>query len=157
MKPREETIKPSKLEATAYHEDGHAVAAWMLKTALRRRGVTIVPDQREGTDGSVFHRRVVGKDIEYDQSGKNVLRAERLVQLSFAGEIAKRRYNSRSIRGHHSESDRQKAMDVLSHLATNEKEVEAWLKLLYIRTENMLSNPDVWRAVERLAAELMQR
>jgi hypothetical protein len=45
----------------------------------------------------------------------------------------------------------------LSYVTANPRELEAWLKLLYIRTENMFSNPDVWRAVKLLAAELMQR
>lgn len=150
-------MKYSQLKATAYHEAGHAVAAWRLIIALSHKGVTIVPDQEEGSDGSVFHRKIVGKDVEYDHSGRNVLKTERLVQVSLAGEVAQRRYNSRSLRSYHSESDRQKAMDVLSYLATSDSEVEAWLKLLYIRTENMLSNPDIWRAVEQLAAELMQK
>ena len=31
-------------ESTAYHESGHAVAAFVLSLKIGRRGVTIVPD-----------------------------------------------------------------------------------------------------------------
>ena len=143
--------------STAYHEAGHAVAAWRLNIVLRRKGVTIVPDRERGSDGSTFHRQVVSKNIEHDRSSRNVLKAERLAQLSLAGEIAQRRYSPRSVRSYHSKSDREKAIDTLSYFVADSRELEAWLKLLHIRTENMFSNPDVWRAVERLAAELMQR
>jgi len=143
--------------STAYHEAGHAVAAWRLNIPLRRKGVTIIPDRARGADGSIFHRQVVSKDIEYDRSNRNVLKAERLAQLSLAGEIAQRRYSPRGMRSYHSESDQEKAIDTLSYFAADARELEAWLKLLHIRTENMFSNPDVWRAVVRLVGELTRR
>jgi hypothetical protein len=143
------------LWATAYHEAGHAVAAYMLKIALRRKEVSIVPDNERGSDGSTSHLQVVSKEIEYDRSGKNFLRAERLVKMSLAGEIAQRRYKPRSMRSHHGHSDRDHAADLLSYFATSQEELQVWLKLLTIRTENMFAPARVWRAVEKLAAALM--
>jgi len=79
------------------------------------------------------------------------------VQICYAGDIAERRYNARGVRHYHAESDRHSAIEVLSYVAGSPMEFEAWLKLLYIRTENLLSSPGTWRAVERLAAALVQR
>jgi len=76
--------------------------------------------------------------------------------MYLAGGIAQRRYCPQSVRKYHAENDRHDAIDVMIHLAEG-KELEAWLRLLYIRTENMLANPDVWRAVQRLAEALVER
>jgi hypothetical protein len=140
----------------AYHEAGHAVACWRLGIGLRREGVTIARDETAGSAGSCVHRQVVGRDIEGDASDRNRSKAEKLAQICLAGDIAARRHNPRGVwRG--ADSDHRDAIDTLTFLTATRKELEAWLKLLHIRTEQMLSNPDVWRAVERLATELIQR
>jgi ATP-dependent Zn protease len=38
-------------ESTAYHEAGHAVAAFVLRLKIGRRGVTIVPDKEHDVLG----------------------------------------------------------------------------------------------------------
>jgi hypothetical protein len=48
-------------------------------------------------------------------------------------------------------------MDILDHFTSGPAETSAYLQMLRIRKENMLSNPNLWRAVERLAATLMER
>jgi hypothetical protein len=143
-----------KKATVAYHEAGHAVVAWRLRIPLRRAGVTIVPDGDAA--GSCSHRKIVGHDIEWDSSDRIVFRAERLAQICLAGGIAQRRYCAQSVRRHHTDSDRSEAIDVMIHLASG-RELEVWLKLLYIRTENMLANQDVWRAVQLLAEALVER
>ena len=40
-------------ESTAYHEAGHAVAAFVLRLKIGRRGVTIVPDKERDMLGYV--------------------------------------------------------------------------------------------------------
>jgi hypothetical protein len=150
-------MKSSQLKATAYHEAGHAVAAWRLGIALGRKGVTIVPDEAAGTGGSSAHRGIIDPSIEYDTSDRNRIRAEKTVQSFLAGEVAQRRYNPRSVRNHHGYFDRHEAINTLSYFTNEEEELRAWLKLLRIRAECMFRNPDVWRAVERLGAALMER
>jgi hypothetical protein len=144
------------LWSTAYHEAGHAVVGWRLRIGLRKKGVTIMPKKGEYT-GCCFSRAGVGRDIEWDASDRNCMRAEKKVQSLLAGVIAQRRYNPRSVRGNPASSDFHAAVNILSCVSGGTKEIEAWLKLLHIRTENMLANPDIWRAVERLAAALMER
>jgi hypothetical protein len=145
------------IEATAYHEAGHAVASWRLGIAIGRTGVTIVPDQTAGSLGSSASRQYVNRDIELDCSDRNRIRAERKVQVCLAGEVAQRRHDPRSVRRYHAKSDRRAAISLLTYFATERKELEAWFNLLHIRTENLLSNPDIWRAVERLAVALIER
>ena len=151
------TLRLSTQEFVAYHEAGHAVAAWQLGIALRRNGVTIVPDGVEGNLGSVSHVQFVNRNFQWRDSDRDRIRVEKLAQLSLAGEIAQRRFSPRSVRRYHAKSDRMNAIDLLSPLTVDIKELEAWLKLLHIRTENMLSNPDAWNAVKRLAAALVQK
>jgi hypothetical protein len=150
-------MRSSQLKSTAYHEAGHAVAAWWLNIGLRRKGVTIVPDRAEGILGSSTSRQTIGRGIEWATSDKNRIRVERRVQMMLAGEVAQRRFAPGSVRHYHAESDRIKAIDALSYFAADQRELEAWLKLLYIRTENMFANPNIWRATEVLATALMQR
>ena len=64
----------ARLEATAYHEGGHATASWRLGIPLRREGVTIVPDAVAGTTGSSAHPRTIDHSIEYDTSDRNRIR-----------------------------------------------------------------------------------
>ncbi len=146
----------------AYHEAGHAVVGWHLGRGLRKEGVTIVPDEKAGTGGSCSSKRVVGRDAEYDPSARNRLRAEIDVQALLAGEIAQRRYNPRSVRRYHAAGDRHEMNDLFyrfidKRFVDHNPEMDAWEKLLRIRTETLFADPDIWRAVERLAAALMER
>lgn len=130
------SVEPAKndlqdLEATVDHEAGHAVVAWRVGIALRRNGVTIVPEQAAGIAGCCFHVVTVRKDIEVDRSDRNRLRVERRVQVLLAGEIAQRRYNPRSVRTYHARSDLHSAVDLLSYFFFEQKELEALLKFLH--------------------------
>ena len=107
-------LRSSTQEFVAYHEAGHAVAAWRLGIALRRAGVTIVPDRAKGNLGSVSHVQFVNRNVPWRDSDRDRIRAEKLAQLSLAGEIAQRRFSPRSVRRYHGESDRMSAIDLLS-------------------------------------------
>ncbi len=144
--------------ATACHQAGHAVIAVLLKVGLRKEAVTIIPDQATGNMGCPTSRlAIIGNSLEMNASDRNRIRAEEKVQVLLAGEIAERRDNPGSVRHYHGESDRAGAINILSYFTAEQRELEAWLKLLQIRTENLLSNPDIWRAVERLATALIER
>ena len=100
--------------ATAYHEAGHAVVSWLLGIALRREGVTIVPDNAAGNSGSCATRWTSRKTIEWDASERNRFRAEKDIQCLLAAEIAQWRYNPHSMRRYHSSSDRKQMDDLLT-------------------------------------------
>jgi hypothetical protein len=77
------------LWSTAYHEAGHAVVGWRLGIGLRKKGVTIVPDEAMGYLGCCAPRRIIARDIEWNDSGRNRMRVEKKVQCLLAGEIAR--------------------------------------------------------------------
>jgi hypothetical protein len=145
------------LWSTAYHEAGHAVAGWRLGIGLRKKGVTIVPDEAAGTAGSCTSRWASNRTIEWDASDKKRIRVENDVQSLLAGMIAQRRYAPRRRWRRGAFGDSRVIDDLLTRFTYDQKEIDAWVKLLRIRTQNLLSNPDVWRAVERLAAALIER
>lgn len=70
------------VEATAYHEAGHAV----VTLALRRKvySVTIIPDAT--THGRVHHESPLrGIRLEFDGSSRARLRAEEAIMISLGG------------------------------------------------------------------------
>lgn len=104
---------PSTDAATAYHEAGHAVAGLCL--GLRVRHVTIVPD--EDSAGHVKSEREKPSTAFAVECGylwhPSRFRAEKLVMRMLAGEVAQRRYNPRSVRWRHGQSDRNQSLDIL--------------------------------------------
>jgi hypothetical protein len=105
--------KLQTLEATAYHEAGHAVAAFQLRVGIGRRGVSIVPNE----DWSGFAHTLKGfsgrPDIE--RTGQMRLGAEKRAIVSFAGEAAQRRFRPMSVRRHHGAIDRGHAIDLMNY------------------------------------------
>jgi len=82
---RPSTRITKRLRTTAYHEAGHAVAAWWL--FLKFRYVTIKPDG--DTLGHVkFNRSPKWFSPDIDKSDRVRLFAERHIISSFAGQIA---------------------------------------------------------------------
>jgi hypothetical protein len=85
----------SQIEATAYHEAGHAVIAYLL--GYRPQSVTIVPTA--DTAGHIIHANPLhGFQLDIDGSHEARLRVENVVTICFAGPIAQKRYNPRSWR-----------------------------------------------------------
>jgi hypothetical protein len=148
-------VKTMRLQATAYHEAGHFFVAWHFRlTGKRGNGLSIVPE--EGTSGRAHHRKVVSPSIEWDSSGRNRLRAEKLAMIYLAGCIAQRRFNPRSWRNYHGRSDFRNAAEVLSHITGSDEELSAHLRILQIRTEQLLEVADNWRLIQVLAGELLK-
>src|SRR3990170_4851648 len=82
--------KPSRLERTAYHEAGHAVAAYKLRRRISR--VSIVPDPEDGTLGHCSYSQLwndFNPEI-YDDS-KTTQRLETLILTALAGVAAEPR------------------------------------------------------------------
>lgn len=143
------------LEATAYHEAGHAVAAWRLGVGLRKHALSIVPDG--DSLGRANHSNpLFGVDLEWDQSDRARLRAEKVAQICLAGGAAQRRFSARSYRHGHMKSDLHEAVDVLSYFAQGE-ELEVYLRLIDVRARGMFNAPSLWRCVQALAGALFDR
>ncbi len=78
------------LEATAYHEAGHAVAAY--KVGMKVKRLTIVPSG-DALGSHQHHAYFPGVNLEYDSSPRAQRRAENFALVCFAGPAAQRRFN----------------------------------------------------------------
>jgi hypothetical protein len=156
MKAQQITEQNSRM-ATAYHEAGNAVAAWRLGVPLERRGLNII--RTHGRNGPHLIARLLAGTSSWMGPIERI-KVEKLAQICLAGRVAQHRYDPRSVRRSRTNGpggDEQATLDTLLHLAGSDREIEAWYKLLNIRVEQMISDPLVWRAVERLAEALIQR
>ena len=80
-------------------------------------------------------------------------------RIALAGGIAQRRAAPRSVRAWHGESDRHAAIECLVAYLDGTgpgKILDAYLRAVHLEAEAMLGGP-WWRAVEALAAALLER
>jgi hypothetical protein len=152
MKPRY-----TEKECTAYHEAGHAVAAFELRRGVRQ--VTIEPDPERGTLGHVLQRSLLALCRDQSDPGAPRQRArverahvEREILCCFAGGIAEGHFRGR--RNHvGARTDRKCALELASRLCGDLNETRAYLRWLLLRTRNLVLSQ--WPGVKRVAAELL--
>jgi len=151
------------LERTAYHEAGHAVAAY----ALRKRvsSVTIVPDTESGTLGLVIHGglgRAVDRYSVGDRPGiqcdlRTERALERTIMIRCAGFIAEARFAGRR----NWVGSRQDRLDVLdmAEIVTGADPAasSAYVAWLEQRAAWIVGCPPYWAAIQGLAAVLLER
>jgi ATP-dependent Zn protease len=102
-------MRSSQLRATAYHEAGHAVAAWLLGIRLRR--ISIRRDDAEGTLGRVVLEGLRATEVQrYDMAPRTRDLVERRAIVSLAGEEAERLVAKRVSR-HGGARDREHVAD----------------------------------------------
>ncbi|MGC2161247.1 MAG: hypothetical protein WA634_05010 [Silvibacterium sp.] len=95
--------------ATAYHEAGHAVAAWAQGVKVLK--ASIIPDAE--TDGWVQHAPVwKNVNLEVDRSARAAGKIRENIVICLAGGQAQRRYAPRSLRNWHRGSDYEGAVDL---------------------------------------------
>ncbi len=141
------------LQATAYHEAGHAVAAWYLGAGVK--SASIVPDA--DSTGRVYYERhpLEGIDIDLDDGPHVQARLEDAIQIALAGPVAHRRFNPRSWRHHHGEVDHRVATDLALKNCGSAEIASAYLKYLGLLARGIVKTN--WVAVEALAEELLER
>jgi len=143
-------LDPDQDEDTAYHEAGHAVAAFALKVPVRQ--ATIVPDG--DILGHVRHSKLGG-------AGRNPRRAERRVIIALAGDIAERHHNPHRRRG--DARDLGKAIDIIDRLARSDDHLKKWfhrkkwLAELEKEAADLILSDRWWPTVEAVAKALVQR
>ena len=146
-------MPPKKLEDTAYHEAGHAVARYLL--GLRINHVTIIPEE-----GMLGHcdggkgRRTFHPDINLNLRQRDYL--EREVISTLAGGTAERRFGGQpNLKG--SESDLHAAVDLASYVHGGGELLDAYVNYLWACAAAMWQVEWQWLAVKVLAAELLAR
>ena len=140
-----------RLKDIAYHEAGHAVAAFALNR--RVRSVTVAPQ------GNILGQNVYGKgltiqpDVGVDGRTRNEI--ERRVICAMAGWAVEKKLHPKR-KGIATESnDLQHAADLASYVVGSTEELEAYLDWLWIRAKQLIALPHYWAAIEALAAELV--
>ena len=129
--------------ATAYHEAGHAVIALLLGRAVQR--LSILPKQES-----------LGR-CEFQQ-GKGISSSdwiEREMLISLAGLAAEARHT-----GQYAWDGATRDLQSVRRLAiqrAGERQAERLQKRLLAKVEHLLAQPENWKAVELIAAELLLR
>ncbi|MFN2489427.1 MAG: hypothetical protein ABR529_06775 [Actinomycetota bacterium] len=143
----------ASLAATAYHEAGHAVCAYMLGRAFTR--VSIRAD--DSTLGRCSFRppgEWFRPDLKVDGSTRR--RLEERIMISLAGPEAEARFTSH-FDAESAQEDLDRAIDHACFMTGDEAEASAYIEWLRLRTLNLMKLPDFWPAVEALAGELRAR
>lgn len=149
--------KPSKaLQAVAYHEAGHVVAAYLLRIDIL--SVTIAP--AGDYLGAARNGKMIGGDLSircgYKKDRRAIAWVERFVQMLFAGPVAENQFSGRwNYVG--AGQDYMNAADLASHVCYDEGELSAYLQLLKIRSRLLITQERNWLAVEALAAALLEK
>jgi len=150
---RPSKAKTAKRAATAYHEAGHTVAAFVQGMGIHH--VTIIPFAVY--DGLTRTHAPGIKRLDCEKlSPRRAERIRKQTRFSLAGDIAQRRFNPRSVRSRHAEKDRHNALEwteLLTHGDTDE--AASLIESLGSETEKLIDTH--WPEVTAIAEALMQR
>ena len=123
------------IDATAYHEAGHAVAACEYRIAIKE--LSIISDEQ--THGRMLFKTPIDLEaIDYDNSNRTRIRAELQIIVALAGGIAQRRRSARSMRRWHTEGDHKFAAGIAMRLNGDVRTTSACLARLELVTENLI-------------------
>ncbi|HNQ85581.1 MAG TPA: hypothetical protein PLT33_06745 [Deltaproteobacteria bacterium] len=143
--------RATKKNLIAYHEAGHAVAAYLTRKKFKY--VTI--KSNKDYEGYMRHeeQRATSRP-EWDERRKTRSSIEKDIMVSLAGSAA-----IFLLTGHRERigawADRRRAMDLAENICDSRRECEAFVNWLYVRVEGILRSQANWHAVETLAEELM--
>jgi hypothetical protein len=142
-----------KLKKTAYHEAGHAVAAFAMSKRFKK--VSIIPNPDENSLGRLSG---CGWDSKLNPEFEGGPRLRYLVEaqiiILLAGPVAVAKLTGRY--NHIGASkDYKWTVDYASYVTGSSEETSAYIKWLIEKTKNVLWSR--WDAVELLADELMKQ
>jgi hypothetical protein len=149
--PQQKAGEAGRRQASAYHEAGHAVAAWKLGYRSISASIVAVDD----SVGEVRHENPYGNNARYDGSELGRLRIERAIIIRLAGPIAQKRYRPTSWRRWQGGADYAVAADLALQVWDSGEIASAFLKWLDLRAKALVEQN--WPAVERLANALLQK
>jgi hypothetical protein len=142
----------SQIEATAYHEAGHAVIAFLL--GYRPQSVTIVPTF--DTAGHIIQDNPLhGFQLDLDGSDEARLRVETVITICFAGPIAQKRYNPRSWRRAHGQWDYEKIAELALRVCGSSEQATAFIRWREIVACDMVKAH--WPRIQLVAGQLLER
>ena len=143
-----------KLKKTAYHEAGHAVAAFILRKRFKK--ISIIPNPYENSLGRLSGCGWKSNlNPEFDEDGRLRHMVETQIIIFLAGPVAEAKLTGRY--NHIGASkDYEGAVLYASYVTGSSEETSAYINWLLEKTKNILSIYR-WDAVELLAGELIKR
>lgn len=156
------TVSPSFEDIVAIHEAGHLVAAHKLRVPFSGPNViTIIPS--EEYSGRFTHKNILAfTDGVFRDDDHSRLKMERIVQAALAGIEAQRYLDPASIRCGESYGDWDGgddyygAIDLIDRFTSGNIETQAYLELLRIRAQNLVTGIANWSCIKAIAASLVQ-
>lgn len=148
----QKTGEVRRREASAYHEAGHAVAAWKLGY----RSISASIAAADESTGEVRHENPFpGENLDVVESALVRSRVERAIIIRLAGPIAQKRYRPTSWRRWQGGADYAVAADLALRVCGSGEIASAFLKWLDLRAKALIEQH--WPAVERLANALLKQ
>lgn len=141
---------PRGLQRIAYHEAGHAVAAYLL----RRRFDWISIQSDEHFLGYVTFTAIESLGANGRGGRRARALAEREIMIDLAGNIAERIFTGRHD-WMRATVDIRNINEVALRFCADAEEAQAFIRWLTIRTRNLLSRTRNWAAVSALADALL--
>lgn len=129
--------------ATAYHEAGHAVVALALGRAVEKLSI-VRNSLRLGAVN--FGNRRSGRRQDYFETEAMILLAGLVSEAKFTGKL---NWGGAS-------QDMLQLERMVSLRVEKEKAAERMQRRLLDKTEHLLSQPEIWSAVERIAQSLVE-
>lgn len=139
-----------KIKRTAYHESGHAIMSFFLKIPIKK--ITIIPNKKYG--GCVTNK--FPKDINsigWDNKYKKLI--EKHIMVLMSGHIAEKIFFKRV--GRRSVSDDHSISDLITHIYSEPKVINAYLKYLNILATTMMESEQFKPVVKELAKILLKK
>lgn len=153
MRKQEEPRKrPSQLQRLAYHEAGHAVAAYLVHRRFTE--VSIISDPDKNTLGHCSTAWVPTFAPDVDSSPKTRNQVEARIITSLGGPVAENLLTGRTVSLERS-SDIHDALNLSGYVCGDEKEESAYVNWLWECTRLLLGRH--WAAIQALAQELVKR
>ncbi len=139
----------------AYHEAGHAVIRVDLRLAFHK--VTIVPDDE--SEGHVEPGRAFRTPPEYRQGARFRDAVERNVKAGLAGVAATQELLGQGTYVEQGDWDSRRVLDFLELLVPlgDSEIVDAYMRLLDLRTRRLVTHWSNRVAIEAVAAALLER
>lgn len=141
-----------RLERTAYHEAGHAVASYFLHVKIK--AVTIIPS--EETLGQLTHPPLhFGRQGVFDDSVRGINRAERHVIVLLAGPLAERKFAPHSRWRLHAGSDFDSMGELFGRIQGEDDEAATlYGRLLWRRAQRLVELR--WKDIGAVAQALLE-
>ena len=145
-------LSQSQVEATAYHEAGHAVVAYVL--GYKPQSVTIVPTVDAA--GHILQANpLYGFQHDVDGSDEGRLRVESFMTICFAGPITQKHYNPRSWRRTHGQWDYEKITELGLRVCGSSEQAAAFIRWREIVARDMVKTH--WLRIQLVAGQLLER